>query len=91
MNEWQELLIQPFIFGGLLSILRIHKWFLEGNWPYGLKVLFKRDLLSNMRMRLESGRERCVRDNQNITVFMISNALVVSLFFQVRGGNVGEH
>jgi len=43
-----------------------------------VKVLFKRDPLSKMRMRLESGRERAVRDNRYIAVVMISD---VGLFF----------
>jgi len=34
-----------------------------------VKVLFKRDLLSKMRMQLESGRERAARDNRYIAVF----------------------
>lgn len=33
-----------------------------------------------MRMRLESGRERAVRDNQYIAVFMISD-VGLSLYF----------
>ena len=37
------------------------------------KVLFKRDLFSKMRMRLESGGERAVLDNRYIAVFKISN------------------
>jgi|GEM_PF-5949451 len=43
-----------------------------------------------MRMRLESGKERSVRDNRYIAVFMIGDVAVVSLFFIWReGGNIG--
>jgi len=46
-----------------------------------MKVLFKRDLPSKMRMQLESGSERSVRDNRYIAIFMISDVSVVSLSF----------
>ncbi|KJR46003.1 hypothetical protein UF75_3587 [Desulfosporosinus sp. I2] len=42
--------------------------------------MFKRDLLSKMRMRLESGGERAVRDNRYIAVFMMSDVRL-SLYF----------
>ena len=54
-----------------------------------VKVLFKRDLLSKCECELESGRERAVRDNRYIAVFMINNVSVVSSFFLREGGNVG--
>ena len=52
----------------------------RGKLALRVKVLFKRDLLSKMRMRLESGRERAVRDNQYIAVFVICD-VGLSLYF----------
>lgn len=49
-----------------------------------VKVLFKRDLPSKMRMRLEGRRERSVRDNRYIAILMISDVRLSFYSFRVN-------
>ena len=77
----RNLLIQPFIImEGFYILFNVHISFSRETNLQG-KCLVKRDLLSKMRMRLESGRERIVRDNWYIAVFRISDVRLSRYFF----------